>query len=173
MSTARVEIRRLAQDHEADVALYRGIRLEALKNHPEAFGSTFDAESAQPQQWHADRLGSSTVLGVFRDGDFVAMAGFAVQQGPKRAHKGMLWGMYVRPAARASGIARQLVEAICKVARRHVELIQLTVVRDNQRARTLYASLGFVDYGIERHALKQGGRYYDEVLMAKDLLQER
>jgi RimJ/RimL family protein N-acetyltransferase len=44
------------------------------------------------------------------------------------------------------------------------------VVQDNARARRLYASLGFVDYGIERNALKQNGRYYDEVLMAKDLL---
>ena len=170
MSAAHVEIRRLAQDDAADVALYRDIRLEALRAHPEAFGSTFEAENAQPQPWYADRLRSSTVLGVSRDTHLVGMAGFAVQQGLKRDHKGLLWGMYVRPAARSSGVARQLVEAICDVARQHVELIQLTVVRDNARARALYASLGFVDYGVERHALKQDGRYYDEVLMAKDLL---
>ena len=48
-------------------------------------------------------------------------------------------------------------------------LIQLTVVRDNARARSLYASLGFLEYGLEKYALKQDGRYYDEVLMAKDL----
>ena len=53
----------------------------------------------------------------------------------------------------------------------HVELIQLTVVSENEAARRLYADLGFVEYGIERNALKQGGRYYDEILMAKDLMQ--
>ena len=95
---------------------------------------------------------------------------FAVQQGQKRAHKGALWGMYVRPGARTGGIGRRLIEAILDVARQHVELIQLTVVQDNARARRLYASLGFIDYGTERNALKQNGRYYDEVLMAKDLL---
>ena len=122
--------------------------------------------------WFSDRLGSSTVLGAFRGTELVGMAGFAIQQGQKRAHKGLLWGMYVRPSARTGGVGRRLIEAILDVARQHVELIQLTVVHDNVRARRLYASLGFVDYGLERHALKQDGRYYDEVLMAKDLLDE-
>ena len=170
MSAAQINIRRLAHDNAADVALYRDIRLEALRNSPEAFGSAFEAENAQPITWFADRLGSSTVLAAFQGAALVAMAGFAIQPGPKRAHKGLLWGMYVRPTARQAGVGRQLVEAICDLARRHVELIQLTVVHDNARARQLYASLGFVDYGLERQALKHNGRYYDEVLMAKDLL---
>ena len=46
------------------------------------------------------------------------------------------------------------------------------MVRDNEQARRLYTSLGFVEYGLERNALKQDGRYYDEVLMAKNLLGE-
>src|SRR5437868_3437245 len=127
-----IEIRRLVQD---DAVLYRGIRLEALQASPEAFGSTFEVENAQPLTWFSDRLGSSTVLGAFRDAELVGMAGFAVQQGQKSAHKGVLWGMYVRPGARTGGIGRRLIEAILDVARQHVELIQLTVVQDNARAR--------------------------------------
>ena len=172
MSASRIEIRRLAQGDAADVARYRDIRLEALSTSPEAFGSNYEVENAQPLGWFADRLGSATVLGAFRDAELVGIAGFAVQQGQKRAHKGLLWGMYVRPGARMSGIGRRLIEAILEVARQHVELIQLTVVQDNARARRLYASLGFVDYGTGKNALKQNGRYYDEVLMAKDLLGE-
>jgi RimJ/RimL family protein N-acetyltransferase len=161
-----IEIRRLVQD---DAVLYRGIRLEALQANPETFGSTFEVENAQPLSWFSDRLGSSTVLGAFRDAELVGMAGFAVQQGPKRAHKGMLWGMYVRPAARKASVGRRLVEAICDLAHQQVELIQLTVVRDNEQAQSLYARLGFLEYGVEKNALKQDGRYYDEVFMAKDL----
>ena len=167
----QIEIRRLAGGDAADVEVYRAIRLEALRDSPEAFGSSLEAENAQPLSWFADRLGSSTVLGAFGGGELVAIAGFAIQQGPKRAHKGLLWGMYVRPGARMGGIGRRLIEAILDVARQHVELIQLTVVRDNARARRLYANMGFVDYGLERNALKQGGRYYDDALMAKDLLE--
>src|SRR5258705_13370596 len=147
MSASRIEIRRLAQGDAADVARYRDIRLEALSTSPEAFGSSYEIENAQPASWFADRLGSATVLGAFRDAELVGIAGFAVQQGQKRAHKGLLWGMYVRPAARKASVGRRLVEAICNLARQHVELIQLTVVRDNEQARSLYVRLGFLEDG--------------------------
>ncbi len=77
--------------------------------------------------------------------------------------------MYVRPDARGAGVARRLVEAVIAYARVRVELIQLSVVEGNEQARRLYARLGFVEYGIEKNSLKYGGRYYDEILMAKDL----
>jgi ribosomal protein S18 acetylase RimI-like enzyme len=166
MSAACIEIRRLTQ---ADAVLYRDIRLEALRANPEAFGSTFETENAQPLSSFSTTLGNSTVLGAFRDSKLVAIAGFAVQRGQKMAHKGVIWGMYVQPGARRGRIGRQLVEAILDLARQRVELIQLTVVSDNEPARRLYANLGFLEYGIEKNALKQNGRYYDEILMAKDL----
>jgi ribosomal protein S18 acetylase RimI-like enzyme len=171
MSAAHFEIRRLTPA-DADVVLYRDIRLEALKANPEAFGGTFEIEDAQPSSWFAARLGSSELLGAFRDAKLVAIAGFAIQQGQKMAHKGAIWGMYVRPNARRTGIGRRLVEAVIDLARDRIELIQLTVVRDNEQARRLYASLGFREYGVEKNALKQDGRYYDEILMAKDLLEK-
>jgi ribosomal protein S18 acetylase RimI-like enzyme len=170
MSADRIEIRRLVQEKPTDAMLYRDIRLESLQTNPEAFGSTFAVENARPLSWFSDRLSSSTVLGAFRAAELVGVASFGVQQGQKQAHKGMLWGMYIRPAARKAGVGRRLVEAICNLAQQQVELIQLTVVRDNESARRLYASAGFLEYGLEKNALKQDGRYYDEVLMAKDLL---
>jgi len=48
-------------------------------------------------------------------------------------------------------------------------MVQLAVVSENEAARRLYAAMGFVEYGHEKRALKQGGRYYDEVLMVKFL----
>jgi len=48
-------------------------------------------------------------------------------------------------------------------------MVQLTVVSENEAARRLYNALGFVEYGCERRALKQDGRYYDEVLMVNFL----
>ena len=77
--------------------------------------------------------------------------------------------MYVRPSARKAAVGRRLVETIIEFARHRVELIQLAVVSDNEEARRLYERLGFLEYGIEKKALKQDGHYYDEVLMAKDL----
>ena len=77
--------------------------------------------------------------------------------------------MYVQPGARNAGVGKKLAEAVIDYARQNVEILQLNVVSENEAARRLYVSLGFVEYGIERKALKQDGRYYDDILMAKDL----
>ena len=166
MDVADIHIRQLTP---ADAALYRSIRLAGLEQNPEAFGSSFQAEFSRPLAWFFDRLSTSQVFGAFSGTDIMGVAGLAVRQGEKEAHKGLLWGMYVRPAARGTGVARRLVEAVIDFARGRVELIQLSVVSDNERARRLYARLGFVEYGIEKNSLKQGGKYYDEILMAKEL----
>jgi ribosomal protein S18 acetylase RimI-like enzyme len=97
------------------------------------------------------------------------MAGLLIGSGPKESHKGFLWGMYVQPGARRSGVGRQLISALLDFARSQVELVQLSAVVSNESARRLYARLGFVEYGIEKNSLKHNGKYYDEVLMAKDL----
>jgi ribosomal protein S18 acetylase RimI-like enzyme len=120
----------------------------------------------------SDRLGSSAVFGAFRGAELLGIAGFAVRNGIKEAHKGLLWGMYVRPDARKAGVGRQLVEAVIDFARQRVELLQLSVVSDNDPARLLYARLGFIEYGVEKNSLKQNGCYYDEILMALDLMRE-
>jgi hypothetical protein len=51
-------------------------------------------------------------------------------------------------------------------ARERVDLLQLAVVSENETAQRFYRNFGFAEYGHEVHALKQSGRYYDEVLMA-------
>jgi RimJ/RimL family protein N-acetyltransferase len=161
-----IEVRRLMP---ADAARYRKIRLTGLKNSPEAFGSTFETESLKPLNSFTERLRSSAVFGAFRDEELLGIAGFAFRQSAKEAHKGLLWGMYVRPDVRKAGVGRRLVEAVIDFARQHVEILQLSVVSDNEPARRLYARLGFVEYGLEKDSLKHGDTYYDEILMALDL----
>jgi ribosomal protein S18 acetylase RimI-like enzyme len=169
LNAARIKIRQLTS---ADAAAYRDIRLTGLRDSPEAFGSTFGTENAQPLAWFSDRLRNFQVLGAFRATDLLGIAGFVVRGGEKERHKGLLWGMYVRPDARRTGVGRRLVEAVIDFARQRVELLQLSVVSDNEPARRLYARLGFVEYGVEKNSLKQDGRYYDEILMALDLMPE-
>ena len=176
-----------------DAALYRAIRLEALAAHPDAFGAAFEEEAARPLEAFAERLTASTVFGGFEDGaraggeslpnggtlpgrgslpddeKILGIAGFRAQTGLKSAHKGVLWGMYARPEARRSGLARGLVEAVLAHARGRVALIHLTVAADNAVARRLYEACGFAAYGVEARSLKVDGRYLDEVLLVKML----
>jgi ribosomal protein S18 acetylase RimI-like enzyme len=161
-----IEVRRLAP---AEAALFREIRLEGLQQEPDAFTSTYEDESTQPLSYFADRLANAAVFGAFRGAELLGVAGFYVQPGAKHAHKGTLWGMYVRPAARRGGVGRRLVEAVLEHARTRVELIQLVVVSENDGARQLYARLGFAEYGVEKRAAKYRGRYHDDVLMAQML----
>jgi ribosomal protein S18 acetylase RimI-like enzyme len=158
-------IRRLRPD---DAASFRAIRLEAVKANPEALGSTFEFENKLDVAWFAGRLEDAHVMGAFRDGELVGTAGFSVQQGPKNAHKGRIWGMYVRPSSRNLGVGRLLVSAVLDVARKNVELVQLSVVTENRPARRLYERAGFLEFGIEPKATKQGNKYYDEAHMALD-----
>ncbi|OCK55682.1 GNAT family N-acetyltransferase [Bradyrhizobium sp. LMTR 3] len=153
----------------ADAALYRTIRLEALEKNPEAFGSTFERENAQPLSWFEAAIERADIFGAFLDGKLAGIAGFSAQEGLKQAHKGRLWAMYVRNTARGSGLRKLLVAAVLDHARGRVEMVQLTVVSENEAARRLYSAMGFVEYGYEKRALKQGGRYYDEILMVKFL----
>jgi ribosomal protein S18 acetylase RimI-like enzyme len=81
--------------------------------------------------------------------------------------KGVLWGMYITPEARGSGLAAALVDTLLEYARKEVEQVQLTVAGTNPRARRFYQRIGFVEYGLEERALKYKGAYHDEVLMVK------
>jgi ribosomal protein S18 acetylase RimI-like enzyme len=164
-----VQIRRL---EPGDAALFREIRLEALRKNPEAFGNTLEAESARALSLFSERLRDSEMLGAFEGSEIVGIAGLLVGTGPKETHKGTLVSMYVRQEARSRGVGHRLVEAVIDRARQRVELIQLAVVSDNESARRLYDRLGFVQYGVEKKSLKQDGHYYDEILMAKELTQD-
>jgi len=161
-----IVIRRLGA---SEMELYRAIRLESLRLSPEAYGSDFETEAARPLSAFADRLTQSHLLGAFAGDELVGIAGFQREDGPKRRHKGYVWGVYVRPAARGRGLARRLCEGVIDVASREVELLQLSVTATNDPARRLYAHLGFVEFGYERRAHKVDGRYYDDVLMAMDV----
>lgn len=164
-----LELRRLSRD---DVEAYREIRLESLLSSPEAFGATYEQESAQALVWFMDRLSRTAVYGAFSGGELVGTAGYYRQTGTKYRHKGALVGLYVRPHARGRGAGSALVDAIVRHAATEVELIQLCVITSNEAARNLYRRNGFAEYGLEQHALKQNGRYFDEVLMVKALTLE-
>jgi ribosomal protein S18 acetylase RimI-like enzyme len=163
--SADATIRRLRSD---DATPFKAIRLEALKANPELLRSTFELEDKLDAAWFAGRLEDAHILGAFLDGELVGTAGFSIQQGQPNAHKGRPFGMYVRSSLRNLGVGRLLLNAVLEVARQNVELIQLSVVRENRPARRLYESAGFLDFGVETKASKYGDKYYDEVLMALD-----
>jgi len=162
-----LKVRLLVAD---DVASYRELRLEGLKNHPEAFASSWEYEATKPASWWTERLEMNTVFGGWVDrSPLVGVAGLRVPGQVKLRHRGVLWGMYVRPEARGTGLAAALVRQVIEHARTLVEEICLSVVVSNAAACRLYSAAGFQEYGLERRAIKVGSEYYDELLMTLPL----
>jgi ribosomal protein S18 acetylase RimI-like enzyme len=153
----------------ADAPAYRDIRLDGLRQNPHAFGSTFKHESAMPMSWFEERISASSLFGAFVDGELLGVAGYRRQDGAKESHKAILWGMYVRPKGRNCGLGEALIEAIVAHASSHVEQLKLVVTAGNETAHRLYRRLGFSEYGREIRALKQDGRYFDDILMVRFL----
>lgn len=163
----RVEIRTLT---DSDAELYWSVRLRALREHPDAFGTSYESArtmsietvvDAFRTRWATD---TSFVLGAIDDNNLVGTVSCFREQGPKEQHKAVIVAMYVVPEARGRGLGRALmIEAITRArAWPGVEQIHLSVVTSNTPARNLYTSLGFEVYGLERRALKIDGHYFDE-----------
>jgi len=159
VSRTAITVRRLG---EADAPAWRALRLEGLERQPQAFGADHETEVAKPLSFFAERIARNPVWGAFAGDVLVGSVGFRVHPGKKESHKGVLWGMYVREAARGQGVAQALIETLLQHADTVVETVQLTVGCDNHAARRLYDRMGFRVYGVERRALRVGDRYYDE-----------
>src|SRR5689334_1246079 len=87
----------------SDAQALQSLRLEALESCPEAFASSYEEEASLPLETVRDRIpstGLNAIFGAFAEGHLVGMAGFAVQDRIKARHKGVMWGVYVKPERR-------------------------------------------------------------------------
>lgn len=157
-----------------DAAPLRQLRLDALVETPESFGSSYEEEHTLTlediREWIAP-ANDGAMFGVFVEDALAGMVGVGRQRKLKTRHKAHIWSMYVTPARRGQGLARLLMHAAIDHAQtmRGVRQVQLSVTANNDAAAALYASMGFTVYGHEPEALCVNGQLYDETLMALPL----
>jgi GNAT superfamily N-acetyltransferase len=157
-----VEIRQLGP---GDAAAFHSVRLQGLRESPEAFGSTYEEEVGSSLDLIAQRLEPAreptarVVLGAFADDALVGVVGCHQEAKAKARHKAVIWGMYVVPEMRGRGLGRQLLRRAIAEARTwpNVERMTITVVERVHQARELYLSAGFQPFGREPDALRQNG----------------
>jgi GNAT superfamily N-acetyltransferase len=130
----------------SDAMMLRAIRLDSLLDTPEAYGSTYEAASA----WSDDRWRSAARQWHFylaeRDDEVVGMVSGGFNDAAPGTH--WMYGMYVSPAARATGVAASLVEATCDWAvERGADALYLHVTESVARARAFYERSGFLATG--------------------------
>jgi ribosomal protein S18 acetylase RimI-like enzyme len=166
-------VRKLTED---DLDALWALRLRALKDNPEAFGSTYEETLARGKASMLQRLRAAEsetfYLGAFEEGRLVGMVAYYHEEGIKTRHKSYVISMYVAPETRGLGAGKALMQAL--IARAHqiegIEQLHLAVVMTNQAAYQLYRSLGFEVYGTEPRALKAVEQCWDEYLMVLRLL---
>ena len=94
---------------EADWELFRSVRLRALEESPEAFVAQHADEEQQPKEFWTERIARSQRLLAEADGQPVGIASVgSVEDQPDAAQ---LFGLWVEPSRRGSGVSTALVRA--------------------------------------------------------------
>ena len=122
---------------------YRSVRLTALRDSPQAFVATLDEEEAEPEDFWRARMTRSTRLLAERDGEPVGIAsvGSIDDDQPEAAQ---LFGLWVHPDARGTGVATALVRAGAQsAAQAGKRQLLYWVGTDNGRAVAFASGFGF------------------------------
>jgi RimJ/RimL family protein N-acetyltransferase len=160
-------VRRLIPD---DAAAYRQVRLDSLRDHPEAYASVYEKAVQRPDSSWSQTIEALPLFGAFApDGELVGLAGFMQEDGDKDRHRGWLIQMYVRPHMRGTGCAMGLVDTILDYAKGRVMQVHLGVWDQNPAAIRFYEKAGFHIYASDPRAYYWGGRFYGDHLMVRYL----
>jgi ribosomal protein S18 acetylase RimI-like enzyme len=155
----------------SDAEIYRELRLQSLRLHPEAYLSSYASElkiSIVTTRIRLEPADDHFTLGAFDVGEkLVGIVTFFRESRPKIYHKAHVYSVYVEPGSRKQGVGRHLLlELIARVrVLPGLEILNLTVTSNNLSAKGLYETLGFICYGTEPKAMKHGSEYLDEDLM--------
>jgi GNAT superfamily N-acetyltransferase len=150
-----IEVRTARPDEWRHV---RDLRLRALADSPDAFGSTFERERVYAKrEWLRWISGwertVNRLLVAIDEQTWIGMAVGSRADDDERAH---LYAMWVDPGSRRTGVGRRLVEAILEWAEAEgATEIELGATAINRDAVVFYERLGFAHSG-ERHALRDG-----------------
>jgi ribosomal protein S18 acetylase RimI-like enzyme len=142
---SRVSVRRAVI---GDEPILRELRLQALSDAPDAFGSTYERELARTtsdwQQWLSPGV---TFILEEPQGASGIVAGGRDASDPALIH---LMAMWVHPTIRGTHAGDSLVAAVCAWARAEgARVVRLDVVGSNVRARRFYERNGFRPTGQE------------------------
>ena len=133
---------------------------------------TSPADEAMVAELFADQLEDELVLEIaaFLGDEMIACGGIspAARAYPRKRHRAS-FGICVRRAFWVQGLASAIIDAlIAEAAGMGYSQIELTVVSDNLRARSLYERCGFVEVGCMPDALRyEDGSARDEIWMVR------
>lgn len=152
-----------------DAPEYRAFRLRALREHADAFTSSFEEENVRPLADTEKRLravADGKLWCAYVAGKMAGMVGLSLETRIKNRHKGLLVSMYVAPEFTGKGLGLSLVDTVVQDARASgLELVTLTVTDSNHAAIALYQKCGFTAFGTEPDAIRVNGTSFGKTHM--------
>lgn len=154
---------------------FKKIRLAALKEEPQAFGSSYAKDAAYPDSTWQERLRDgeskkSIYLFAKLEGKIIGMVMGGRTDEDKHAHLAHIWGTYVDSKERGKGAGKKLMQRVIEELGKDadVQKICVTVNAEQKPAVKLYESLGFKQ--IKTIIMKMGdGVEHQEIEMEKSL----
>ncbi|GAA4527918.1 GNAT family N-acetyltransferase [Brachybacterium paraconglomeratum] len=174
--TVPTVVSRVHQVSGEDWVSHRELRLDMLAADPDAFwADPAEARRRDEQQWRAEIAGprihlqarsASEVLG----GIALLPAGYTPEH-PIPADRAHIVSLWIRPAARGTGVSRVLLAALARLS---LELgrpdLRLDVDDTNVPAQRLYERLGFTATGNREPREGRGTSWVEYALRAEQLL---
>lgn len=131
---------------ERDGPRLREVRLRALRDAPEAFGSTLEETIARPPEVWDTQVKSMPTWVAVEEADDVGMVRCAADA--NRPDALLLLSLWVAPRVRGRGVGDALVEAVVAHARdAGARRVGLDVAEGNAHAIALYRRCGFAPTG--------------------------
>ena len=146
---------------------YRDVRLRALRESPDAFGSTYEESCTYPDDAWIARLRdmlprTDHPMAATIDDEIVGLAWAKIE--PPDADVAHLYQMWVDPDSRGQGIGRALIDSAISWARdRHVARVLLDVTCGDRPARRLYEAVGFRPVGTP-HPIREGSDLLEQTM---------
>lgn len=160
------------QIQSSDAEDYLSLRKASELEFPQYVGASVEHELSVGESGIRDLLASYHsngiyVFGVFDGEKLAGVSCLTRKDSNKYRHKAFLWGMYIYPEYRNSGVSSMLMEHAIDWCRSQggIMAIQLFVTTTNAAGIKLYKRYHFASYGTERNHMFSAGSFHDAELM--------
>lgn len=148
----------------------RDLRLEALREEPLAFGSSYEEEkNISEAEW---KIRIQNALFAVKNDAPVGMVVLIQQTNIKSRHLANIFGLYVKASYRGKGIGKQLIDKALErlTSDESIRKVKLAVNAELTATINLYEKLGFQRVGMLKQELRYDDRFYDELIMERLLV---
>lgn len=143
MAMTALTVRTLGED---EWETYRDVRLSALNESPEAFAATASGEKQiDEDEWRSRMRRSRRLLAENEAGERVGIVSLRIDSNDEDDQPyGELFGLWVAPSQRGTGVAVNLLEALLEQARKdNLGAVLYWVGTDNARGVAFASGQGF------------------------------